>query len=459
MSVSHSSLAPINKLPLELLSDIFVTFAALVRPANSPNYYGALDHAAVTLLSSVCARWRQAAFTIPAFWSSIDLGFLRDGHPPQKLQYIYLQLERSRDYPLHLRIGKHNFECALPVVSSDLAAILQSCAHHLRSLAVIYWLPRLVKEILAILVSKGVSKSLRELALCAVSGDRLVYADPDILPQESLDQLLAPLSQLYLESAALDWNVVHAPCRNLVELQLIEIPMNGYPTASRFIELLAANRGLRSIKLSRFDLRGYPPPSDGLVIELPELQNVELFLNPSFVSWFFSLLFTGTQSLSLHLTSYQIESQISAITTSLNSFFQRSRVKSLCISGYWLPFSSVITTLQYLEVLRLHGQVFTSQTFNRTDNATVSLPMLHTVDMVDCIGIIDDIEPGFRSLLSVPSMRKIGVDHLNLYQRELSNERLLETQSILRWMAEGNVTASISHPPVSEFYAFNSPFR
>lgn len=461
MADEYSAAASINKIPVEILSNIFVVIYTLAHTSNT------YDHSAVKhtiLLSSVCTRWRQAAIATSALWpTSIEItgqGYLRKG-----LQYTNICLERSRNAPLHLRIGRHNFEYSLTSANEVLSTTLHSVSSRIKSVAIAYWHSSLAKEVLATLISQGSLGTLCELALCATSGDKLLYADTEVLSQESLSALLSVLKFLCLDSVSLNWNTAYLSCHNLVELQLIELPFNGFPTAICLAQLLAANRGLQSIKFSRFELHdySYPSPGEQLAIALPELKNIKLYLNPKFISWFFRLPITiGTQGLSLHLSSYYVESEVAAVTESLNSFFQRTHVKALCISGYWLPFSFVYAALQYLEILRFSGQVFTMYTFAGMQEVPRFLPQLHTIDVVECIAKIDDIEPGFRSLLTVPSVRRIGIDGLSLYQSmdgDPSTERLMSIQSTRQWLEQGNVTAAISYSRLSNFYAFTLPFR
>ena len=119
--------------------------------------------------------------SIPSLWTSID--FMRQGESQNELRYIHLCLERSRNAPLHMRIGKMNFECPLPSMSVEISTLVHAIAPRLRSLAIAYWRFGLTKEILGTLDALGASNTLQELALYATSGDKLIFADSDFLPQ------------------------------------------------------------------------------------------------------------------------------------------------------------------------------------------------------------------------------------------------------------------------------------
>ncbi|KAH7322269.1 hypothetical protein B0J17DRAFT_683440 [Rhizoctonia solani] len=448
------SVTPIHKLPPEILSKIFIVLAASFPAQNYP--FHSFAHYAICL-SRVCTRWRQAVNSTPTLWTSVD--FMRQGQSLNELRYIHLCLERSRNAPLHMRIGKMNFECPLPVMTVELSTLIHASAPRLRSLAIAFWRSELAKEILGTLDALGASNTLHELALYAASGDKLLFADFNFLPQDALDRILSGLRYLYLDSISLNWNLAYISCRNLVELQLIEIPMNGYPTALRLTQLLEGNKRLRSIKFSRFELRDYTICDHQAAIELPELSQIEIYMHPRFIAWFFSLPITTTSNLSLWLVSYQVEPYAVAVASALNTFFRRHSVTSLCISGDWLPFSSVVGSLRHLETLMIYGHYLRKQVFERMEEAAGLLLYLHTIDIVECIAQIDDIEPGFRALLSIPSMRDIGIVGVSLYAQKFSKQLLLDSDRTKEWLVSGNVTANIRDSTRSRFYTFTAPFQ
>ncbi|KDN47208.1 hypothetical protein RSAG8_03687, partial [Rhizoctonia solani AG-8 WAC10335] len=93
------------------------------------------------------------------------------------------------------------------------------------------------------------------------------------------------------------------------------------------------------------------------------------------------------------------------------------------------------------------------------EGAASLLPRLGTIDIVECIAQIEDIEPGFRMLLSIPSVKEIGLVGASLYAQRFSEQLLLDMERIRQWLAAGNVTASISESTQSRFYTFTTPFR
>ncbi|CAE6349737.1 unnamed protein product [Rhizoctonia solani] len=448
-----SSISPINKLPFELLCKIFITFAASL-PVHDYPFHSFAHH--TIQLSSVCTLWRQAVNAIPTLWNSIN--FTKQGTSLSELRYTYLCLERSRNAPVHLRIGRMNFECPLPAMNVELSTLIHSIAPRLRSLAIAFWSFDLAKEILGTLDALA-PNMLHELALHATSGAKLLYADSHFLPQESLDRILSALRYLYLDCVSLDWNMAYMSCRNLVELQLIEIPMNGYPTSLRLTQLLESNKGLKSVKFSRFELRDYTIHDGRASIELPELTRIEMNMHPKFITWFFGLPITTTSDLSLRLRSYQVDADTMAVRVTLNAFFENHFVTSLCIWGDWLPFSCVSRTLRHLKTLMLYGHYLRKQVFEDMEEAATLLPHLHTIDIVECIAQIDDIEPGFRTLLSIPSMREIGIVGTSLYAQRFSEQLLLDMDRTRQWLVQGNISARISDASRTDFYTFTAPLR
>jgi hypothetical protein len=72
LSVKENVIAPIEYLPLELLSEIFVVCLPGFMLSCMYSHYAPL------LLGQVCQHWRDIAKNTPALWSSISLN-LRPG--------------------------------------------------------------------------------------------------------------------------------------------------------------------------------------------------------------------------------------------------------------------------------------------------------------------------------------------------------------------------------------------
>jgi len=103
----RSLLAPIRRLPPELLTDIFtycLPHQRFIRPAPDQ---------APLLLAQICATWRHASISIPTLWTSLQLrGFqtdtLGDEPLPEETQRVnnllYTWFSRTKDCPLSLSV-------------------------------------------------------------------------------------------------------------------------------------------------------------------------------------------------------------------------------------------------------------------------------------------------------------------------------------------------------------------
>ncbi|KAL0063997.1 hypothetical protein AAF712_009065 [Marasmius tenuissimus] len=86
--------ATINTLPVELLTEIFAYFSP-----TSSNY----SISPLLTFVSVCRHWRQTSFNASFLWSTIALVNPR----PHRLPMVRQWLERSKNYPLTLKLEVH----------------------------------------------------------------------------------------------------------------------------------------------------------------------------------------------------------------------------------------------------------------------------------------------------------------------------------------------------------------
>ncbi|KAJ7629757.1 hypothetical protein DFH06DRAFT_1225349 [Mycena polygramma] len=92
---------PVLILPNEVASEIFIR----ILPPH-PHFPPLVGSHSPTLLTQICRQWRDIALSIPTLWSFIST--YRDQHvdPGHFKAHICRWLERSRSYPLHLRLGR-----------------------------------------------------------------------------------------------------------------------------------------------------------------------------------------------------------------------------------------------------------------------------------------------------------------------------------------------------------------
>lgn len=107
-----NSLRPALKLPSELLGDIFLMVCL------SATEYGPIQRGYRDCITSTCHVWREVAISTTALWSSISLRYASgrahyhlegDDVPPDIVvpvpQLLALEIQRSKDHPLHLSIN------------------------------------------------------------------------------------------------------------------------------------------------------------------------------------------------------------------------------------------------------------------------------------------------------------------------------------------------------------------
>ncbi|KAG8680810.1 hypothetical protein FRC09_017959, partial [Ceratobasidium sp. 395] len=101
---ASTTLVPINNLPLEVLSRIFMLFVSSARcTADYP-----CDSYPPIVIAAVCSRWRHLAIITRSFWSHVDICELdmTSDSDPELTPRTRLCLERARDAPLWLHMSK-----------------------------------------------------------------------------------------------------------------------------------------------------------------------------------------------------------------------------------------------------------------------------------------------------------------------------------------------------------------
>ncbi|KAF8606152.1 hypothetical protein BDV93DRAFT_521012 [Ceratobasidium sp. AG-I] len=455
--------APIDRLPPEILSRIFVTLvqASLYAASIGDGSYNTIQYSSIAAayadhdknvnypvrLTSVCIRWRQVAISTPLLWSFLDL--VRSWVGLRNLQYLNMCYDRSVDAPLSVRLGKYSTQYCQDGDEERLAPLLSSYAPRLYSLAIAYSSPGVAKKALSFLVARGTAGRLRKLALRAYLEDNLILAD-DPLPQDALDELLEPLHSLHLDCVAFNWDITR--CRNLVELQLVRLLNVTTPSSSQLVSFLNANPTIRKLKISCLSLSTYDP---GLPpIKLPELQNMELDISLQFTEWFFTLLTPGTRDITLLIYCYAPGSATAQVVDTFRQFFQRSRIVTLRMHGGCLiPFSSIAAYLPHLETLGA-ANVFQGYDLSSVDAQTELLPRLHTVELVYCT--IRDVESSLKAVLSLPSVRQIRFPYFLPGGGDGPN--VTDIDQVGEWMRGRGITANPRKSPELNFPCSPSPF-
>ncbi|KAF8606187.1 hypothetical protein BDV93DRAFT_604705 [Ceratobasidium sp. AG-I] len=389
--------APVYRLPSELLSQAFMILTQewLYYHSIGDSSDGRTNYP--IMLSSVCVRWRQVAINTSSLWS--HLYFTPSLYTSNGLQLASIYLLRSSNLPLDVYVGRCGPESTLETIGEQRASLLDSCAMRLKTFALTYMETTSSEAMLSTLL-RGAAGRIQKLALYAPLVNTGIFASPS-LPQEILDRVLQPLHSLYLQGVTLNWNTI--ACRNLVELQIIRLPQREYPNTLQFIEFLNANPAIRKLKLTFMSLF-LPPEAKLPPITLPALQDLELDLNTPSMRCFIKSLAPMPQPLSLKIRSYDDALFHIDVVNFFCSFFQQTRVVSLCIVGQlWLPLSGVFAHLPHLQSLRIHEARLPDLGLADAHQRIDLLPKLHTVELVECT--TDAVETGLWTILSLPSVK------------------------------------------------------
>lgn len=102
--IHHESLiAPIRRLPTEILSEIF-----LALPRDPDIHPFAIWNSPV-LLTRVCSRWRDVAISTPQLWDTVDLSVDDRSVRPFTMEFWQTWLSRSGACPLKLKVHFKSF--------------------------------------------------------------------------------------------------------------------------------------------------------------------------------------------------------------------------------------------------------------------------------------------------------------------------------------------------------------
>ncbi|KAJ7760890.1 hypothetical protein DFH07DRAFT_1021424 [Mycena maculata] len=121
------SIAPIRKLPVEILCKIFAEACVLDR--NAADERASLARADLLRLSRVCSRWHDIVMDSPHLWSTIQIkGDLWPKDPDLAapfLRLLELALERTASHPLYLSLSISTYS---PVtVEAALHRVVKHC--------------------------------------------------------------------------------------------------------------------------------------------------------------------------------------------------------------------------------------------------------------------------------------------------------------------------------------------
>ncbi|KAG9080666.1 hypothetical protein FRC06_006295, partial [Ceratobasidium sp. 370] len=228
-----SVLSPVNLLPPEILSDIFIMAvdadrASRVASVKKLQEDGETNAAPprprrpdlATVISSVNVHWRRLAVRTRALWAHIDLG---EGGARTNMPFARakLWLERARGAPLYISINTTG-RAAKIIDAWGILPLLRTHETHFRSLDLALNQVDEVHAALARWLNEGAPDSLRSLAISVPyppkQEDTPHALPPGMLSREQRDAFFEPLRSLDLDGTYLSWG--GASFRGLVDLRL-----------------------------------------------------------------------------------------------------------------------------------------------------------------------------------------------------------------------------------------------
>jgi hypothetical protein len=409
-----SVLSPVNLLPPEILSGIFIiavdadraSRAAMVKPQEDGEKPAAPTRSntprradLATIISSVNIHWRRLAVRTRVLWAHIDLG---EGgartDPP--LSRPKLWLERARGAPLYVSVNTTGPAASI-IDAWGILPLLRSHESHFRALDLALDSVDEVHAALARWLDEGDPNSLRSLAISVPyppkHGDTPHAVPPGLLSREQRDAFFEPLRSLDLDGTYLSWG--GASFRNLVDLRLSRLTDKVCPNVEQFVGILAASPGLRTLWLRRMTIRvgarmNFAPVKMSN-LEILGLEHIE----PQGLCLLLPLL-TPEPALYVKIAAYTRDP--GEVGEALTDLFARSKVEQLHLSTFVNPaqLPRMLARLQHLRTFTWQGlnigdEFFEAMAHNSVsangatsapgeNTATYICPSLRKIDLEQC---------------------------------------------------------------------------
>lgn len=419
-------LAPANRLPAELLTQIFAF--ATTCPYGIHSHQGTPSMFTISSLSSVCRYWREVAIGASSLWCHIDFSGSPDWNHPHLL-CATKSLERSGSLPLQVHIEKWrdtliNNRRIIEVLTPHTNRIVSL---HLR-----------IKTCEAYRIVTGLFKdlpksSVRELHMFDCSKPSTTAIEQNLFnAASSISGFLESLTTLHLVGPLP--NPSSFAFHGLTELVLSPIDEFQW-TDSDFRRASTSSPRLRLLVLSGLKLSADEDDMDGssdtLLLPMVRLERLEaLDLRGSGIDdtiAILSLIDTGSSALSLSLSSNIFEDELVNHLFELQPFIQRSRVVRFCLRSYYYKerfealFSFLKETLPLVEELAFESRDPCDQYSYPIGPPSLRaeyFPRLHTLHFVS--GFLEG--PALQQALHASSVRELKVKELALFRLELAEE-------------------------------------
>ncbi|KAF8596333.1 hypothetical protein BDV93DRAFT_528113 [Ceratobasidium sp. AG-I] len=410
--------APINHLPLEILSYIFLI---------SKNY---CDHEKTSPyrdgFSEVSVYWRRIAINTPALWTHIDISV--GGYRSYRYESTRLYLERSCELAVHIHVYESEDDYDNSTSDTEihqLTALLAPCLPRVGTLELESdsLSKRLIESILDFWMDNGVPGSTSVLSVC-----RPINAKPIGPTQEStsayqaksperFEDVLLHLRALRLQNTAFRWD--SAAYRNLIELEFdastvqpLSIPISTLAT------ILASSPNLVTLKLANLTINMSDDWDVSSVVRLEALQVLNIVdLKPQSLR---SIL--PSIALPKHSSSLSVGMTFSSgyeLYETIHNFCARSCITTLYLTpnNNWdnverlLP--ALFSWMPNLERLALDQYAFeerilpesTSESLNPIDSEEALSPPLSELFLLHC-------RVSMAALISLVQLGRVQVLHL-----------------------------------------------
>lgn len=415
--------SPINALPSEVLSLIFMSVVGYASPHYSS--ISTKDSNQARILAQVCSRWRHITLDVCPIWPYVHLFFNNHGHR-DNLNRAKIGLGRTR--------GKYR---AMPIYRqpdiSDTLYIqttLATISPYIKQLCNIDLATDQVEQFQPFLdfwLEKGTS-SLDELTLSVDSASR-VFSEIDSHLSDRLNQSLRYIETLSLSSVGLDWSSVAFDRLTLMKLD--NLPFFCCPTLVQLARILSTCPALQDLWLERIMIPASPDIVPPKAIELKDLNR--LSLEKVDIPMVLSIISPGGCELDLRL-----EGAIDDINTlaSLRSFANRSNIQLFTLTlleerldrALAQFFHSIIGSLPGLRRLRLLYMSLHESELGALANYPMPSELVSTTGGSPSIGVLELHDCTIRTTATVfhnaitalpwPRLLLVGCNHCFTTQGE-----------------------------------------
>ncbi|ETW85563.1 hypothetical protein HETIRDRAFT_414574 [Heterobasidion irregulare TC 32-1] len=250
----QNALAPILKLPLDLLTTIFLFFPAKKFTDESPTWLR---------ITHVCRRWREAAIGCALMWTNIMFD------PPP---WTTIMLARSRGAPLVIEADVDDSLSGR--TRSERVDLALAHSHHARVIRL--RTPPSAANGLIFTLKNCPSPLLEVLEL------RITYRGPCYIPEDIFVGEAPHLRSLTLEGCSISWRS-HLFSKNLTYLTIVDTPLQARPSLHDLLSMLRCLSKLqiltlhRSIPMIPETINALPPLiSEHRLLEFPHMEALSL---------------------------------------------------------------------------------------------------------------------------------------------------------------------------------------